>query len=353
MKENLTQNQDLSTTSEGLLKETHINESQQIEQEPWQLFEFQTNEHTVDAKLADEENLVNAADSENTQVEYKGPPTDAIDPVLIPLKEQFNKPVLDTQTEKAGEPQILDEGKKEEHAQECMSKEISLVADNDGHDETESENLVSEGDHIENKDVKIDQCNQDEGDEHKEELKDELREELKEKQKVEQQEEQPNDDNDEMKNRSKNDINPNSIKAFEELLVVKSVCDDNQVNHDSHIKFNENWDKCKNEAKLNSKEFIAQIGESLDSSILPKIEIVTQVAESLLFEINKNNEKIDNNVAILNKNNEILYDNSNSLSSLSSSIKAIQNLISELPQTEAIKDQFSNIDSTLAVSLLA
>ena len=114
--------------------------------------------------------------------------------------------------------------------------------------------------------------------------------------------------NDEKKNRSKNDINPNSIKAFEELLVVGSVCDDNQVNHDSHIKFNENWDKCKNEAKLNSKEFIAQIGESLDSSILPKIEIVTQVAESLLFEINKNTDtEVLKSYKILGLNYRIIY----------------------------------------------
>ena len=45
MKENGKHNKDPSTISEGLLKETHNSESQQIEQEPGQLVEFQTNEH--------------------------------------------------------------------------------------------------------------------------------------------------------------------------------------------------------------------------------------------------------------------------------------------------------------------
>ena len=159
-----------------------------------------------------------------------------------------------------------------------------------------------------------------------------------------------------MKNRSENedDTNLNSIKISEESPKVGSFSYNNEVNHDSYKKFDENWDECNHEEKLNNKEFITRIQEYICSSILSIIDLkITQVEESLKPEISKNNEKIDRNITIMNENKEILNDNLNSLSSLSSSIETIQDLISKQPQTEAIKNQFLNIDSTLAVSSLA
>jgi len=341
LKEKWKHNQDPSKISEGLLKEIKEDENQQIKQESNQLFEFQVNKHIEDVKQAEEEKFDLIVEPKRNQDENNESSEDGATPASNLIEEQVSNPNLDTSTEIFEKLKTNEDDKKEKYAQEQNNhKEISEVTKIDELNEAKSENLESADEVIEHKDINRYQDSENIKDEHKEEHK----------------ENKLNDDSEKMNNRreTENDTNFNSIKISEESSKNGSFSYYNELNHDSHKKFDEIWDKYNNEAKLNNKELITQIKEFLNSSILSKIYLkMTQIEESLKPEINKNNEKIDNSATILNKNNEILNDNSKSLSSFCSSIETIKNLISELPQKTTIGDEFLSVNYFLTVSLLA